>query len=136
MATGSKSFGGLVVASRRLRETIVKVSTQTTVVSRRGGQKRRTEEECIFEARQASTRRSSANMFWVECSGGVLQSVFKESDALLVYVVGGARDPSVSQKFLSELQSAGTHALRQEEDAMLKPFAGVLVSEASERSQV
>ena len=42
----------------------------------------------------------------------------------------------MSQKFLSELQSAGTHAPRQEEDAMLKPFAGVLVSEASETSQV
>ena len=41
-----------------------------------------------------------------------------------------------SKKFLSGLQPARVHAPRQEKDAMLKPFAGAFVSEASETSQV
>ena len=44
LATGSKSCESLVVASRRLRESIVKVSTQAAVVSERG--QRRTK---VFE---------------------------------------------------------------------------------------
>ena len=137
LATGYKSCGGLVVASRRLRETIVEsLGTDHRRQQKRRTEERRTEEECIFEARQASTRKvrrtcSGLNVCEVSC-------VVSSRKAMPCWSTLSEEpgDPSVSKKFLSELQSAGTHAQRQEEDTMLKPFAGVLVSETSETSQV
>ena len=111
LATGSKSCESLVVASRRLRESIVKVSIQTAVVSERGQRRTKVfevhgqhqhQQDPSFEHRdrgtnaddavqgQSNTCHRGADMEWHESNASVRNKLIGPSTSVVIGSRGSA----------------------------------------------